>query len=157
MGLYYLGEPLRHSGCKETTFLSLLSPLATAFFSTPEQPAHPAEAAAAGQPESLNPHSLLPSNSRETEGRLSPSFQGVNSDPPHSHIGTAVDQEVGLAHSPLPTNAQFCQGLAERGSLGEGGWKRLGAPEFTRPGSLGFHNCMWLVSPFFALGGGVTG
>lgn len=41
MGLYYLGEPFRQSGCKQMP-LSLLPPLATAFFSTLELPAHPA-------------------------------------------------------------------------------------------------------------------
>lgn len=83
----------------------------------------------------------------QTEGRLSPAFRRVNSDPPHSGTDTAVDQEAGLAHSPLPTNAPFCLGLAERGSQEEGGWKRLGVPEFTRPRFFGFHNCMWVVPP----------
>lgn len=64
---------------------------------------------------------------------MSPSFQSMNSDPPHSGTDTAVDLEAGLTHSPLPTNAPFCLGLAKRGSLGEGGWKRLRIPEFTRP------------------------
>lgn len=40
VGLHYLGEPPRHSGCKQMP-LSLLPPSATAFFSTLEQPAHP--------------------------------------------------------------------------------------------------------------------
>ena len=69
----------------------------------------------------------------ETEGRLSPSFQSMNSDPPHSGTDTAVDLEAGLTHSLLPTNTPFCLGLAKRGSLGEEGWKRLRIPEFTRP------------------------
>ena len=69
----------------------------------------------------------------ETEGRLLPSFQSMNSDPPHSGTDTAVDLEAGLTHSPLPTNTPFCLGLAKRGSLGEGGWKRLRIPEFIRP------------------------
>ena len=64
---------------------------------------------------------------------MSPSFQSVNSGPPHSGIDTTVDLEAGLTHSPLPTNTPFCLGLARRGSLGEGGWKRLRIPEFTRP------------------------
>lgn len=41
MGFYYLGKPPRHSGCKQMP-LSLLPSLATTFFSTLEQPAHPA-------------------------------------------------------------------------------------------------------------------
>lgn len=61
----------------------------------------------------------------------------MNSDLPHSDTDTAVDQEAGLAHSPLPTNAPFCLGLAERGGQEEGGWKRLAAPDFTRLRSLG--------------------
>lgn len=74
-----------------------------------------------------------------------PSFESVNSDPPHSGTDTAVDQEAGLAHSPLPTNAPVCLGLTDSSSHEEGGWKRLGVPEFTRPRSLGFHNYLWAV------------
>lgn len=47
MGLYYLGEPVRHSGCKQMP-LSVLPPLATTFFSTLELPAHPACPASRG-------------------------------------------------------------------------------------------------------------
>lgn len=86
-----------------------------------------------------------------------PSFESVNSDPPHSGTDTAVDQEAGLAHSPLPTNAPVCLGLADSSSHKEGGWKRLGVPEFTRPRSLGFHNCLWAVPIVSAFGGGMAG
>lgn len=79
----------------------------------------------------------------------------MNSDPPHSGVDIAVDQEVGLAHS--PTNAPFYLGLAERGSFGEGAWKRLGAPEFTKHRSLCFHNYMWIVPPFSAFRGELAG
>ena len=41
VSLYYLGEPPRHTGCKQMP-LSLLPTSVTAFFSTLEQPAHPA-------------------------------------------------------------------------------------------------------------------
>lgn len=54
----------------------------------------------------------------------------MNSDLSHSGTETAVAQEEGLTHSPIPIEAPFCLGLAERGSLDEGterGWEPLSA------------------------------